>query len=133
MKKIIMWGLLCVCFVSTVGCGCSKQKNNNLEKIDESTLSGQFFEDQTLDVLKIENFNIAVDGESFVSFDVKNTTKESVSVQYIKVLMYDENDGLVVETYGYVGGTLNASETKHITIDVDIDLSNVARVAYEKM
>lgn len=133
MKKILVWGLLCICFVSTVGCGCSKGKNNTPEKIDEATLSGQFFEDQTLDALKIENFNIAVDGESFVSFDVKNTTNEPISVQYIKILMYDNKDILVAESYGYVGGTLNVSETRHITVDVDIDLSKVTRVAYEKM
>lgn len=133
MKKMFMCGLLCICFVTTVGCGCSKEKNNTPEKIDEATLSGHFFEDQTLDSIKIENFSIAVDGESFVAFNVKNTTSDSVSVQYIKVLMYDDKDNLVAESYGYVGGNLNGSESKYITIEVDIDLSNVTRVAYEKM
>lgn len=134
MKRVFIFTMLCCCSFFAVGCGCSKQNNALPEKIVEETLSGQFFENQMLDTMEIQNFNIAVeDGESFISFDVSNTVDEPISIEFIKILLYDDTDHLILESYGYVGGTLEALATKHITVDVDIDLSDVERVAYERM
>lgn len=133
MKKIFLCGLLCLCSVLMVGCGCTKE-NKEKDKVEEGELNGHFFENQMVDTLEIQNFNIAVeDSESFISFDVKNTLDSPATVNYIKIYLYDATDYLVLETYGYVGGTLEASATEHIMVDVDIDLSKVTRVQYEKM
>ena len=129
-----MCSLLCCCVFFMTGCGCSKTDEDAVEKVDKEKLSGHFFENQTLDTMEIQNFNIVVEeGESHISFDLKNTVAESISVEYIKILLYDNTDYLILESYGDVGGTLEASETKHITITVDINLSNAARVVYERM
>lgn len=134
MKKIITYAMLFCSIFLMVGCGCSNKDGKVAEKVNEENLSGQFFENQMVDTMEIQNFNIAVlEDESSISFDLKNTVAESISVEYIKIYLYDSTDHLILESYGYVGGTLGASETKHITVDVDIDLSAVARVAYERM
>lgn len=134
MKKIVTYAMLCCCIFLMVGCGCSNNNGKVGEKVNEENLSGQFFENQMIDTMEIQNFNVAVlEDESSISFDVKNTVTEPTSVEYIKIFLYDETDHLLLETYGYIGGTLGASETKHVTVDIDIDLSDVARVAYERM
>ena len=134
MKKICMFGILICCSFLIVGCGCDKTKNTDKEKIDVEKLSGKFFDNQTLDILEIQNFNIAIEsGESFISFDVKNLSNEPTYVEYIKVLLYDKNDSLIITTYGYVGKNIDGSETVHVEVDVNISLSNVSRVAYERM
>lgn len=133
MKKIVLCGIICFFSVLMVGCGCSNN-NEPVDKIEEEELSGKFYEEQTIDGIAIKNFNIAVeDGESFISFDAENTLVENITVEYIKVSLYDENDYLVLESYGYVGGTLSAKETKNIVVEADLDLSNVVRVSFEKM
>ena len=93
MKKIFMLGILFCCSFLIAGCGCNKKENINKEIIDIETLSGKFFDNQKLDILEIQNFNIAIEsGESFVSFDVKNNSTEPTYVEYIKVLLYDKDD-----------------------------------------
>lgn len=134
MKKTFVCGIMFLCSIFMVGCGCSRDASDSLKKINEDDLSGKFFENQIVDMMEIQNFNIVVeDGTSFISFDVSNTATTPVSVEYIKIFLYDSEENLILESYGYVGGTLEASEIKHIGIDVDIDLSEVKRVAYEKM
>lgn len=134
MKKVFMYSILCGCVFLMVGCGCSKTDKDSVEKVDTDSLSGHFFENQTIDTMEIQNFNIVVEnGESFISFDLKNTVAQAISVEYIKILLYDNTDYLILESYGDVGGILEASETKHITVTVDIDLSKVVRVVYERV
>ena len=133
MKKIIVSGVILGCLFLLTGCGCTKEKST-VPKIDENTLSGKFFDNQMLDVLEIQNFNIAIeDGASYISFDVSNTAESEFTLEYIKILLYDAQDNLILETYGYIGGALVSSEVKHIVIPTDIELSSVARVVYEKM
>ena len=134
MKKVFMRAMLFCCLFLIAGCGCSKTNDSTIGKVDSENLNGHFFENQMLDTMEIQNFNIVVEeGESYISFDLKNTVAEAISVEYIKILLYDDTDYLVLESYGDIGGTLEASETKHIAVVVDIDLSKVARVAYERM
>ena len=134
MKKIFMLGILFCCSFLIAGCGCNKKENINKEKIDIETLSGKFFDNQKLDILEIQNFNIAIEsGESFVSFDVKNNSTEPTYVEYIKVLLYDEDDSLIITTYGYIGKNIDGLETIHTEVDVNIDLSKASRVSYERM
>lgn len=134
MKKLLIVGIVLCYSLVCVGCGCSKTDNKEVEKIDETKLTGKFFDNQMIDILEVQNFNIAIDGgESYISFDVKNTSNEATAVEYIKILMYDANDDLVIDSYGYIGGTIAAQETKHVTVDVDISLMSVTRIAYERM
>ena len=115
-----------------VGCGCSN--NKPIDKVTEEELSGKFYEDQTIEGIKIKNFSIANENnESYISFNCENTLSEDISVEYIKILLYDKNDNLILETYGYVGDTLTVKETKNVVVDVELDLSNIVRVAFEKM
>jgi len=133
MKKMFLFGIICFLSIFMVGCGCSNN-NEPVDKIEEEELSGKFYEEQTIGGIAIKNFNIAVeDGESFISFDAENTLVENITVEYIKISLYDENDYLVLESYGYIGGTLTARETKNVVVETDIDLSNVVRVSLEKM
>lgn len=134
MKKIIAYGVILSCIFLITGCGCSKEKNVVPERIEENTLSGKFFDNQMLDTLEIQNFNIAIeDGSSYISFDVSNTAESEVALEYIKILLYDIQDNLTLETYGYIGGAIASLEIKHVVIDVDVELSSITRVAYEKM
>lgn len=131
MKKIFLCVLLCGCSILMVGCLNEKEP---VDKVEQEQLSGKFYEDQTIDGIKIKNFSIAKENdESYISFDVENTLSTEISVEYIKVSFYDKNDYLILESHGYVGETLSLKGTKHIVIESDIDLSNTARVVYEKM
>lgn len=131
MRKLVM---LCLCSLLLVGCGNGKVSNEDMGKIKEDELSGKFFEDQMIDTLEIQNFNIASsDGESFISFTVKNISSDVANVEYIKIYLFS-NDGILLhETYGYVGGSLAGGESKFISIDVDTDLTDATKVSFERM
>ncbi len=131
MKKLFM---ICLCSLLLVGCGNEKVSNEDMGPISEEELSGNFFENQMIDTLEIQDFNIAnIDGKAYISFTVKNTAVDAVAVEYIKVYLFS-NDGILLnETYGYVGGSLAGGDSKFISIDVDTELTNVAKVSYERM
>ena len=131
MKKIL---ILFLCSILLTGCGNKKLSNEEMGKVDQDSLSSKFFEDQTLGNITIKDFNIVVeDGMSTVYFNIKNNTADNIELNNIKVYMYDENDLLLQELNGYVGDILEGSATKSITVDVDIDLSNVIRVSFERV
>jgi len=133
MKKIFLCTMLCICSIFMVGCGCSTNKEP-VDRIDQDELSGKFYDDQVVDGIAIKNFNIAVEnGGSYIAFDAENTMDQAISVEYIKIYLYDKTDYVILESYGYIGGTLSIGETKHIVVETDIELSNIARVAYQKM
>ena len=131
MKKIFLCTVLCVCSILMVGC---LDKEEPVDKVEKEQLSGKFFEDQTVDGLKIKNFSIANENdESYISFVVENTLSTEINVEHIKVSLYDKDDYLILELYGYVGETLSSKGTKNVVVESDIDLSNIVRVVYEKM
>ena len=131
MKKILMCCLIC-CSLFLVGCDSSKKEIK--DKVNEEELSSKFFDNQKIDTMEVQNFNISVENnESYISFNLKNDSNSVVNVEYIKILLYDSNNILIYETYGYVGGSLAGKQIKLINIDVDINLSNVSSVSFERM
>lgn len=134
MKKLFMIGTVLLSLFLVTGCSCNKTQNVDKEKVDIEKVSGKVFENKKLDILEIQNFNIVIDdNKSFITFDVKNTSTEPTYVEYIKVLLYDKNDSLVITTYGYIGKNINNSQSIRAEVDVDINLSKVSRVEYERM
>lgn len=133
MKRVFLCVFICLSSFLMIGCGCSKDKEP-VDRIEQDELSGRFFETQTIDGIEISNFTIASEDEgSSISFDVKNTLADNIDVEYIKIYFYDNTDYLIIDSFGYVGGTLSVGESKHIVVDTDVDLSATARVVYEKM
>ena len=131
MKKILICSLIC-CSLFLTGCGSSNKEVK--EKINEEELSSKFFDNQTIDTLEVQNFNISVENnESYISFNLKNTSNDNVNVEYIKISLYDANDILIYETYGHVGGSLAGKQIKLINIAIDIDLSKTAKVSFARM
>ena len=90
MKKILICSLIC-CSLFLTGCGSSNKEVK--EKINEEELSSKFFDNQTIDTLEVQNFNITVDDNgSYISFNLKNTSNDTVNVEYIKISLYDTNN-----------------------------------------
>ena len=133
MKRLFLYGLICFCSLLMIGCGCSNSKEP-VDRINQDDLSGKFFESQTVDGIEISNFVISSQEDlSYISFDAKNTLNDNISVEYIKIYLYDNTDYLLLESYGYVGGNLATGEAKNVRVEVDIDLSTISRVSCEKM
>lgn len=131
MKKLLV---LCLCSLLLVGCNNGKISNEDMGKINDDELSGKFFEVQMIDTLEIQDFNISnTEGVSFISFSVKNVASYTANVEYIKIYLFSDDDTLIHETYGYVGGSLASGESKFISIDADIDLIDVTKVSFERM
>ena len=94
--------------------------NTNAEIVKEFELEG----------LKFSNISVIIeeDGSSILSIDVTNPTSSAIKMDSVDVIFKDKNGNEIVTLLGYFGGEVPAGETRVISAQTGIDLSNaVAR------
>lgn len=134
MKKTILTLLAIFSLLVITGCGCNN-KNEEDKKVTEEDLTGKTFEEQTIDELAINNFTIsATDNDTYISMDLVNKGA-AITLEYIKIYLYNQEDTLLFETYGYIGGTIEKDETRTIVTDIDVslDVNQIDHIKYEKL
>lgn len=130
MKKtlLVMLSLLLVVGLAT-GCGCSKKEE---KKEDKYNTNEDVIKDQEVEELKLTNTSLKVDNNySTLVTLVSNPTSEDKEVRVFNIYVKDKNGNEIVTLEGYVGDVVPAGESREITSNVDMDLSNAASIEYE--
>lgn len=127
MKKILL-SLLCITtLISLTGC--------NSEKKEEETSKGEvqagFIEDQQIDNLSFESFNVVLDDNniSHIYFEVINNGTEANNASKVTFKLYKDSTNLLTLTKS-LNGPIEANDLRIIESSVDIDLSDVNKVEY---
>lgn len=90
-----------------------------------------FLENQTVDNMLIENFNIGYDTDGwFIAGDVKNILKTSRYITSIQIKLFDKDNNLIADTYFYIARDIQAEETLIMNLLVKGDLSSVTRAEF---
>lgn len=135
MKKVVSkYSKLLLCFMAVLlvvtGCGCDKKDKTKANKKVESKVT--LLDDQTVEGLAITGFSITYDkGISKVVANVNNTNAEAVSLKNIEISLYDKKGKLLIQTYGYIGDSIEANDNKQIITDVTEDLRSATKVEYK--
>lgn len=129
MKKslLIVISLFLVVGLAT-GCGCSKKE----EKKDKFNTNEKVIENKKVEDLTLTNTSLKVDKNySTLVTLVSNPTGEDKEVRIFNIHVKDKKGNEIVTLQGYVGDVIPAGESREITSNVDMDLSNAADIEYE--
>ncbi len=127
-KLLIVLSLFLVVGLAT-GCGCSKKEE---KKQDKFNTNEKVVENKNVEDLTLTNTSLKVDKNySTLVTLVSNPTKEDKEVRIFNIHVKDKNGNEIVTLQGYVGDVIPAGESREITSNVDMDLSNAADIEYE--
>lgn len=133
MKKTLIVIIAILMLSSLTACG----KKENIKNSDgtETVNNEKLKEDKTLDGLKFSNDSIIFDGSNTqFSSSVKNTTKETKEVTYVKATVVYEDSNKVereIELLMYFGESIEPGQVRTTTTVVDTDLRKTLKVDYE--
>ena len=135
MKKFITFLLISVCAIGLMtGCKTSKEEKGETSNNSEPTANTEenVIKDQTVGELSFVNTSLIYeDGMSTFETTVTNTTSEPVNVSEITIHLKDAEGQEVVALTGFIGGQLNANESRIITSSATQDLTTVSTLEYE--
>lgn len=133
MKKILIV-IIAIMMLSTLS-GCGKKETEKNADGTETVNNEKLKEDKTLDGLKFSNDSIIFDGSNTqFSSSVKNTTKETKEVTYVKATVVYEDSNKVeraIELLMYFGESIEPGQVRTTTTVVDTDLRKTLKVDYE--
>lgn len=140
MKKCM--GLFSVFLVSLLvfatGCGCNKksdekkdEKKEEINNIKYNTNQG-IVEDKEVGGLHLTNTSLETSEYSSTLVTlVSNPTDKNIQVGMFRIYVKDKDDNLIKTIIAYVGGEIEAGESKEITTNIDMSLENAFKVEYE--
>lgn len=133
MKKKIVISLTVLLVLGIItGCGCKKKTEDKKEETKTYNQNKGVIEDKEVDGLKFTNTSLVSTGnKSTLVTSVTNPTKEDKKVKIFDIYVKDKEGNIIVTLQGYVGGVIPAGETRDITSNVDMNLSNAVKVEYE--
>lgn len=130
MKKtlLVILSLFLVVGLAT-GCGCSKKEE---KKEDKFNTNEDVIKDQQVEELNLTNTSLKVDDNySTLVTLVSNPTNEDKEVRVFNIYVKDKDGNEIVTLQGYVGDVIPAGESREITSNVIMDLSNATSIEYE--
>ena len=140
MKKCM--GLFSVFLVSLLvfatGCGCNKksdekkdEKKEEINNIKYNTNQG-IIEDKEVGGLHLTNTSLqTTEHSSTLVTLISNPTDKNIQVGMFRIYVKDKDDNLIKTIIAYVGGEIEAGESKEITTNIDMSLENAFKVEYE--
>ena len=132
MKKVIISISIILLLVLTLGCGCSKlEKAIKKEEVKVSTKE-DVIKDQNIEVFTFTKTSLIYkENTSTFKTKVTNESENTENLKEIKIHIKNEKGEDIVVLPGYVGESINPSETKKITSSVGFDISNAYSIEYE--
>lgn len=140
MKKCM--GLFSVFLVSLLvfatGCGCNKKSNEKKDEKKEEINNIKYntnqgiVEDKEVGGLHLTNTSLETSEYSSTLVTlVSNPTDKNIQVGMFRIYVKDKDDNLIKTIIAYVGGEIEAGESKEITTNIDMSLENAFKVEYE--
>lgn len=127
MKRIL--GIVIVMFGIILMSGCGKKTEVKKPEVKNEK---EVIEDQKIDSLKFHSFSAYFDKDdkqSYIYFEIENTSEEAVDISGITYSLYDK-DRLIISIPEDIDGPIEPRDSRVITASIDIDLSNVNKVTY---
>lgn len=134
-KSISLFSIFLVSLlVFVTGCGCQKKNNEKKEEINNikyNTNQG-IVEDKEVGGLHLTNTSLETSEYSSTLVTlVSNPTDKNIQVGMFRIYVKDKDDNLIKTIIAYVGGEIEAGESKEITTNIDMSLENAFKVEYE--
>lgn len=134
-KSISLFSIFLVSlFVFATGCGCNKKSDEKKEEINNikyNTNQG-IIEDKEVGGLQLTNTSLqTTEHSSTLVTLVSNPTDKNIQVGMFRIYVKDKDDNLIKTIIAYVGGEIEAGESKEITTNIDMSLENAFKVEYE--
>lgn len=134
-KSISLFSIFLVSLlVFVTGCGCQKKNTEKKEEINNikyNTNQG-IIEDKEVGGLHLTNTSLETSEYSSTLVTlVSNPTDKNIQVGMFRIYVKDKDDNLIKTIIAYVGGEIEAGESKEITTNIDMSLENAFKVEYE--
>ncbi len=134
-KSISLFSIFLVSLlVFATGCGCNKKSDEKKEEINNikyNTNQG-IIEDKEVGGLQLTNTSLqTTEHSSTLVTLVSNSTDKNIQVGMFRIYVKDKDDNLIKTIIAYVGGEIEAGESKEITTNIDMSLENAFKVEYE--
>lgn len=134
-KSISLFSIFLVSLlVFVTGCGCQKKNDEKKEEINNikyNTNQG-IVEDKEVGGLHLTNTSLETSEYSSTLVTlVSNPTDKNIQVGMFRIYVKDKDDNLIKTIIAYVGGEIEAGESKEITTNIDMSLKNAFKVEYE--
>lgn len=133
MKKIFGLSLVMLTAVlALTGCGCDKKVKEEEKLEDKYNTNEGVIENKEVGELKLTNTSLLTEENSSTLVTlVTNPTDKAISVRIFNIYVKDKSGKTLVTLQGYVGGEVPAGQSREITSNVDMNLSNAYTVEYE--
>lgn len=134
-KSISLFSIFLVSLlVFVTGCGCQKKNDEKKEEINNikyNTNQG-IVEDKEVGGLHLTNTSLETSEYSSTLVTlVSNPADKNIQVGMFRIYVKDKDDNLIKTIIAYVGGEIEAGESKEITTNIDMSLENAFKVEYE--
>lgn len=130
MKKILFSLLCAMTLISLTACDSRKDKDKEEPKSEEKD-QAIIIDDQQIDNLSFENFNVVLDDNnvSHIYFEVVNNGTETSNVFKVTFILYKDDTQLLTLTKS-LNGPIEANDMRTIEVSIDVDLSKMNKVEY---
>ena len=128
MKKIALYFTCFILLFTLTGCGEKKQQEEKPKKEENQAI---VIEDQTVNNLSFESFNIVLDEQnvSHIYFEVVNNGEVSNNASNVTFTLYQDNVNVLSLTKS-LNGPIDSGDVRKINAAIDVDLSKVNKVEY---
>lgn len=130
MKKLLLCLLCVVTLMPLTGCNTKKAKEEEETKTEQKD-QAVIIEDQQIDSLSFESFNVVLDDNnvSHIYFEVINNGTETNNASKVTFVLYKDDVELLTISKS-LNGPIEANDMRTIEVAVDIDLSEANKVEY---
>lgn len=92
----------------------------------------KYLRNQTVDNIEFKNAKESY-SNGIYTYDVEitNSLKEIYNLKTIEVIFKDSENNVIEDLIGYVGESLEATETKTLSVSVDKEIKDIATIEYK--
>ena len=136
MKKILLITMVGLSIVFATGCGCDKkeeEKDNKTESTESLNTNKGVVKAQTVDGITFKDAILLLDGKGSSSFKVTVVYEcgRTRNIVDFKVSFIGKEGNVLLETYGYIGTSLDNNESSETMISLDQDMKDAVEIKYE--
>lgn len=134
-NKVVIISLAALMLLVAAGCGCKKKESDdNKDKVADITANTNenVIKETEVEGLLVNNVSLVTEnGAGSFNATVTNNSGAAKSVKYVKAHVKATDGSTIITLYGYIGETIENSQSKTISASCDRDLSTAASIEYE--
>lgn len=92
----------------------------------------EYLRNQTVDNIEFKNAKETYSNNIYTyNVEITNSLKEIYNLKTIEVIFKDSENNVIEDLIGYVGESLEATETKTLSVSVDKEIKDIATIEYK--